>query len=154
LGLVAPLINIEKIPDRLTPFPFGGGDVVYAYTVTNPGIIAMNNILVTDDKCSPVNYLSGDINNDTYLNPSETWHYSCETKILTSTKNTAMVRGSANGLTAVDYAFATVLVLAPGLPSAGLTPLDKIFPWGVVASSLLILLSAISISIVFKKHKT
>lgn len=153
LSLVAPLINIEKIPSRLSPFPYGGGDVVYAYTVTNPGIVAMNNILVTDDKCQPVNYLSGDTNNNNYLDVSETWHYSCEAKIITSTRNIAMSRGSANGLTATDYAFATVLVVAPGLPDTGMAQLGSSFPWDFALASLLILLSAGTILLVLKKYR-
>lgn len=154
LDISSPLINIEKAPDRLTPFPFGGGKVIYTYTVTNPGIITISNISVTDNACSPVNYLSGDINNNSYLDPSEIWHYSCETKILISTKNTAMARGSANGLTAVDYAFATVLVSAPVFPDTGSIKSASSFLWNIDISLLFILLYSVFVFFVFKKYKS
>lgn len=67
-----PLINIMKTPDPLA-LTSGPGLVMYTYTVTNPGVVALNNVSVTDDKVSPVSYLSGDINADDRLQPSETW---------------------------------------------------------------------------------
>ena len=120
-----PLINVVKIPSRLTPFPLGGGDVTYTYTVTNPGVVALNNVTVTDDKCAPVSRISGDVNSNHLLEPSETWTYTCQTHISASTRNTATALGTANGLTAVAYAFANVLVSAPGLPNTGLPPRDS-----------------------------
>ena len=35
-----PLINVVKVPNQLTPFPYGGGNIVYTYTVTNPGVVS------------------------------------------------------------------------------------------------------------------
>jgi uncharacterized repeat protein (TIGR01451 family) len=117
-----PLISIVKVPDRLTPFPFGGGNVLYTYTVTNPGVVAMNNVLVIDDKCAPVSFISGDTNHDALLDPSETWTYTCQTNVPVSTLNIATATGKANGFTAVSYAFATVLVSLPTLPDTGYPP--------------------------------
>ena len=116
--LTPPLINIVKIPSRLTPFLVGGGDVTYTYTVTNPGVVAMHDVVVTDDKCSPVSLLMGDTNHDHLLDVNETWTYICNTTIYTSTKNTATAKGVANGFTVYDYAFANVYVTVsvPGLP--------------------------------------
>jgi len=117
----APLIDIVKIPSRLTPFPFGGGAVTYSYIVTNPGAVSMSNINVLDDTCGPVSGPStGDINNNNLLDPGESWLYSCEANISVSTRNIATVTGHANGFTALGYAFATVLVSDPGLPNTGL----------------------------------
>ena len=118
--LTPPLINIVKMPDRLTPFTAGGGDVKYTYTVTNPGIVAMHDIIVTDDKCSLVNLVSGDTNHNHLLDVNETWIYTCTTHISASTKNTATAKGEANGFTVYDHAFANVYV-TPGLPKTGLT---------------------------------
>lgn len=119
-GLVPPpLINIVKVPSRLIPFPFGGGEVMYAYTVTNPGAVSMHNVSVADDKCAPVYRTSGDANVNNLLDPGESWVYACRTNISVSTRNTATARGDANGITALGYAFSTVLVSAPGLPSTG-----------------------------------
>jgi hypothetical protein len=121
-GIMPPLINVVEVPSRLTPFPFGGGSVTYTYTVTNPGVVAMNNIVVTDDKCAPISGPSGDINGNGLLDPGETWTYTCQTNVPVSAVNIAAVKGSANGFTAIGYSFATVLVFAPELPNTGSVP--------------------------------
>lgn len=119
----APLINIVKIPSRLTPFPFGGGEVTYSYIVTNPGAVSMSDISVLDDTCGPVSGPStGDVNGNGLLDPGESWLYRCETNVPVSTRNIATVTGKANGFTALGYAFATVLVSTPGLPNTGFAP--------------------------------
>jgi hypothetical protein len=122
IPVVPPLINIVKVPSRLTPFAFGGGDVTYTYTVTNPGVVAMHDVVVTDDKCVPVSGYSGDANNNKLLDPGESWVYTCRTNVSVSTRNTATAIGKANGFTALGYAFATVLVSVPGLPNTGFPP--------------------------------
>lgn len=108
--IVPPLINVIKVPSRLTPFQQGGGDVTYTYTVANPGVIAMHDVSMSDDHCSPIALLSGDTNGDTLLDPDESWIYSCQMHIATSTRNVATVQGKGNGLTAFGYAFTNVLV--------------------------------------------
>jgi len=125
-----PLINIVKVPSRLTPFPYGGGDVTYTYTVTNPGVVALHNVTVSDNKCGPVTYVSGDANNNSLLEPGESWTYTCSATITASTMNTATAEGTANGFTAIGYAFATVLVATPGLPNTGFPPQTS--PWDFV----------------------
>lgn len=117
-----PLIAIVKVPSRLTPFPFGGGNVTYTYTVTNPGVVALHDVSVTDDKCAPISVPTGDTNGDNLLDPTETWTYTCQTNVSISTRNVATALGKANGLTAINYAFATVLVSFPGPPNTGLPP--------------------------------
>lgn len=121
-GILPPLINIVKVPSRLTPFPFGGGNVTYTYTVTNPGVVAMHDVSVTDDKCASISRISGDTNSDNLLDTGESWTYTCRTHISASTRNTATAEGRANGFIALDYAFATVLVGSPGFPNTGLPP--------------------------------
>jgi uncharacterized repeat protein (TIGR01451 family) len=148
-----PLINIVKVPDRLTPFPYGGGTVTYTYTVTNPGVVALNNVSVADNKCAPVSYVKGDVNNDHLLNPSETWTYTCSTNITASTMNTATAEGSANGLTAVSYAFATVLVTTPGLPNTGFSPANNTLLWSIVALAGACVVTSASVVAVLKKRK-
>jgi len=162
--LVAPLINIVKVPSRLTPFPFGGGNVKYTYTVTNPGIVAMNNIKVTDDKCSPVSKISGDVNNDKILNVGEKWIYTCQVKVPVSTRNTAMAKGYANGFVATGYAFATVIVsspvskasssiVIPKLPNTGIESQLGGSPWGIIIASGVLLIALISLILVPKKKQ-
>ncbi|MCR4325604.1 MAG: ice-binding family protein [Patescibacteria group bacterium] len=121
-GLLPPLINIVKVPSRLTPFPFGGGNVTYTYTVTNPGAVAMHDVTVTDDKCASVARISGDTNSDNLLDTGESWTYTCQANVPISTSNIATAKGAANGFIALDYALATVLVGSPGFPNTGLPP--------------------------------
>ncbi|HUX35927.1 MAG TPA: ice-binding family protein [Candidatus Paceibacterota bacterium] len=152
--LTPPLINIVKVPSRLTPFPYGGGNVTYIYAVTNPGVVPMHNVTVTDDKCSPVSRTSGDTNGNNLLDPGETWAYTCTTNITASTRNVATAEGKANGFTALGYAFATVLVSAPGLPNTGFPPeANSGIPWGIVILAGSLLLVSISIAVVLKKRK-
>lgn len=146
--MVPPLINIVKVPSRLTPFPFGGGSVMYTYTVTNPGIVAMHDVGVTDDKCGPVGFISGDNNDDNLLDPGETWTYGCRMNVVVSTRNIATARGEANGFTALGYAFANVLVAGPGLPNTGL-PLST---WNIVTLAA-VLGIALAAFILLRKNK-
>ena len=118
-AIVPPLINITKVP---TPFtlPVGGGMVTYVKTVTNPGTVALSNVRVTDNQCSPISYITGDTNGDSKLDSSETWMYTCRTNLMQTTTNTAVATGEANGMTARDFAIANVVVGIPGLPNTGI----------------------------------
>jgi len=139
-----PLINVTKIPAPLA-LTTGPGLVTYTYKVTNPGLVALSNIGITDDKVSPVTYVSGDVNDDSLLQPDETWIYTSQMNLNASTTNTATAKGSANGLTAVDIAFATVVVTplkppTPKLPKTGSeTNVPWLFPIGVFAIGLLLI---------------
>lgn len=147
--LTPPLIDIVKVPSQLTPLPFGGGNVTYTYTVTNPGLIALHNVTVSDDKCFAISNPTGDANGNTLLDTNETWAYTCKTNITFTTANTATAKGVANGFTATDYAFATVLVSTPGLPNTGLpTSSNLIIP------AVVLLLILIALVLILKKRKT
>jgi len=148
--LPAPLINIVKIPSRLTPFAYGGGDVTYTYTVTNPGVVAIHDTLVTDNKCTLVSFVSGDKNGDKLLDPGEAWIYTCKTKVSTSTTNIATVEGKANGFTAIGHAFATVLVSAPILPQTGAVVVNYSVLWGI---AIAVIVALILVAIFFKKRE-
>jgi uncharacterized repeat protein (TIGR01451 family) len=121
LPIVPPLIHVEKIPSPLTLMA-GGGLVTYTETVTNPGVVALSNVSLVDDKCSPMQFISGDTNNDQMLDPSESWVYTCSSNLSETTTNTAVATGEANGLTVRDFAIVTVVVAiaVPALPNAGL----------------------------------
>jgi hypothetical protein len=149
--LTPPLINIVKVPSQLTPFPFGGGNVTYTYTVTNPGVVPMSNVVITDNKCAPVSGRSGDVNDNNMLDPGETWTYTCETNVPVSTMNTAMAQGSANGFTAISYAFATVLVATPGLPNTGLPPQN--IPWNSALLAGVLMVASASLLVFLRKRK-
>lgn len=115
VAVVPPLIHIVKTPEPLT-LPFNGGNVVYTYKVTNPGTVALTEVTVTDNKCTGVTYVSGDMNADSMLQSTETWTYTCSTNVPTSMTNTAVATGHANDLTAIDTAIASVVVEGAPLP--------------------------------------
>jgi uncharacterized repeat protein (TIGR01451 family) len=140
--VVPPLIHVTKIPNPLALLT-GPGMVIYTEKITNPGTVTLSNIRLTDDKCAPMKYISGDANNNSKLDLTETWTYTCQTKLLKTTTNTATASGDANGLTAKDFAIATVVVTnVPGLPKTGFGPENNI-SWNIIipASILGILIS-------------
>jgi len=147
---VPPLIHITKTPSVLTLLA-GGGSVTYTKKVTNPGTVPLNNVQVTDDKCGPVKLIFGDINNDSKLDPSETWTYTCQTNLNKTTTNIAIASGEANGLTVRDFAFATVVVAEniPGLPNTGFPP-RGVNIWGIAALLSLLVVGTASY-LVYKK---
>ena len=112
------LIAIKKaaFPSNL---PLGGGMVTYTYTVTNPGSVPLGGVTVTDNKCSPVAYSSGDANLNNKLDLAETWIYTCTTSITATTVNTAVATGfdpSGVGTTATATATVTVAGCPPTNP--------------------------------------
>jgi len=133
LPIVPPLIHITKVPAPLTLLA-GGGAVTYTNKVTNPGTVALSNVIVADDKCSSVKYVSGDINGDSKLDTTETWTYTCSMNLAQTTVNTATATGEANGLIARDFAIATVVVAAavPKLPNTGLPFTGSSLTWGII----------------------
>ena len=122
-SIIPPLIHVTKVPSPLTLLA-GGGSVTYTETITNPGTVALNNVALADDKCSPMKFISGDTNNDSKLDVDEAWKFTCQTNLTKTTTNTATASGEANGLTIRDFALTTVVVaaVAPVLPSTGLAP--------------------------------
>lgn len=115
-----PLINVVKTSEPMA-LTSGPGPVAYTYVVTNPGTVALSNVSVTDDKVISVDYVSGDANADNLLQTSETWIYTGRMNLNATTTNTATAKGSANGVTATDTAFATVVV-TPAVPGGNVTP--------------------------------
>jgi uncharacterized repeat protein (TIGR01451 family) len=71
-----PEIAVEKDGPATA---YHGDQVTFTYKVTNPGNVGLTDIVVTDDKCSPVvgptSKQNG--NNDAVLDPDELWTYSC-----------------------------------------------------------------------------
>ncbi|MDP2651925.1 MAG: hypothetical protein Q8O94_02200, partial [bacterium] len=132
--VVPPLIHVVKKPSVFT-LPSIGGAVTYTYTVTNPGTAPLSNVTITDDKCTGlpgrVSEHPGDLNKNNLLESNESWSFTCKTNLAKTTTNTATASGEANGLTARDYAMATVVVSAPGLPNTGFAPEWMSTPWGI-----------------------
>lgn len=155
--IVPPLIHVTKIPSPLT-LPIGGGKVTYAYTVTNPGTVPLSNVFITDDKCTglPGRVIGhpGDINNNNLLESNEAWSFTCVSNLTQSTTNIATVSGSANGLTAKDFAIATVIVagFVPGLPNTGFAPFGGVAPWGMLLFSIFTVFAIVLFTVSFKKR--
>lgn len=150
--IAAPMISISKTAEPLA-LTAAGGSVTYTYVVTNPGLIELSNVRVTDDKLSPVTYVSGDVNLDMQLQPGETWIYTGITTLSTTTTNIATAVGSANGMTVTDSATATVVVAPPvvGTVTGGQLPATAT-PWYTILllGAGLILLGVVG----FKLQKT
>lgn len=157
--LTPPLINLTKSPYPLK-LPAKGGQVTYTEKISNPGLVALSNVKLTDDKCSPLKYISGDVNKDSKLDTTETWTYTCSTTLTKTTTNTAVASGEANNITIRDYALATVIVATsatnvPKLPNAGVPPTTNL-PQLILNISLLALVITTSSYLILKNknHKS
>jgi len=144
VALTPPLIHLIKVPNLfLVQF---NGEVVYTYTITNPGTEPLSNVSLIDDKCSPISNPIGDSNSNNLLESSETWTYTCAKNLTSTTINTATAQGSANGLTAIDFSIVTVAVNPLALPVTAISQ-DKesiilnIFLIIIICSSIVFLYS-------------
>ena len=120
-----PAIHVEKTPS-VTTLPAGGGEVTYTYVVTNTGDVELSDVSVSDNKCAPVTYVSGDTNDDELLDLNETWTFTCTTTITAKTTNTATATGHDGDTTVTDKDYATVDV-APA-PEPGSLKITKAIP--------------------------
>jgi uncharacterized repeat protein (TIGR01451 family) len=156
--VVPPLIHLVKTPDTFI-LPAGGGAVTYTYAVTNPGTVPLSNVTVTDDKCSSVNFISGDTNKNSLLDSNETWTFACKSNLVQTTTNTGTAEGSANGLTVYDFSPATVVVAPPGvvispkLPNTGLPPYGASTESDAALVTGILMVALISFAIVQRKRK-
>jgi len=148
--LTPPLIHLVKKPSVFV-LPAGGGAATYTYTVTNPGTEPLSNVSIIDNKCTGlpgrVSGHPGDLNQNNLLESNEVWTFTCRTNLTQTTTNTGTAQGSANGLTAIDFSIATVVVspvVTPSLPSTGFAPEGKITPWNIA-----ILAGLLAVSIFF-----
>ncbi|MCB0901106.1 MAG: DUF11 domain-containing protein [Actinobacteria bacterium] len=113
---VPPGIQIVKSADKTEIH--AGDKVTYTYKVTNTGISALSDVQVSDDKCAPVKYTSGD-DGDEQLQPSEEWIFECSTTLNDTTLNTATASGKdPEGTEVTDTATATVTALKPAIAVA------------------------------------
>jgi len=112
--VLKPGIHVVKTADKTEVKV--GGSVTYTYTVTNTGDTALSNVSVTDNKCSPVSYVSGDTNTDSLLQTTETWTFECTTTLTETTENTAVAKGKDElGKEVTDEDVITVTVHKPGI---------------------------------------
>lgn len=110
MAAYVPLIGISSVPDPLV-LPKGPGDVTYHYAVKNfLSEAPLTDVQVTDNNCNPATFIEGDDNNDGKLDYSETWRYTCTTKLSVTTQSIATAIGTANNLPATHKAYVTVVV--------------------------------------------
>jgi len=132
----APAIAITKVNtpteirgDLVPPTP-----VTSTYEVTNPGNTPLSNIVLSDDRCSPVTPAigqpnAGDINGNDKLDVTETWVYTCNRVVRAAASvlgalnviNTATVQGtdpSGELVTATDQDDVDVYIPAITLTKA------------------------------------
>jgi hypothetical protein len=87
-------------------YGYAGEEITYTYYVSNIENMPLSNVIVTDDSCGPVWYVSGDTNKNSKLDSSETWTFSCSyTPGFTfpdPLTNTATASGSWGDQTAQD----------------------------------------------------
>jgi uncharacterized repeat protein (TIGR01451 family) len=116
VAVVDPHLAIVK--SASAPRVAVGGSVTYTYNVTNTSAVKstenhMTKVVVTDDKCAPVTYVSGD-DGDGQLGfvagASEVWTYRCTTSLSSDTTNIATVKATDGLGAAVPPATATATV--------------------------------------------
>lgn len=155
LPVVPPLIHVVKVPSVFT-LPAPGGAVTYTYTVTNPGTVPLSNVSITDNKCTglPGRVVGhpGDLNKNNLLESNEVWTFTCKSNLIQTTTNTGTAAGSANGLTARDFALATVVVASPGLPNTGLPPRSGTIPWDIFLSAGILISLSSSLVVALQKR--
>jgi len=91
--VLVPELSLRKKVDQ--PIVYPGTDVTYTYVATNSGTAPFEapqgatsrDDWLSDDKCSPVTYVSGDTNDDSVMEPGEAWLYTCGSPISTDTVN-------------------------------------------------------------------
>jgi uncharacterized repeat protein (TIGR01451 family) len=140
--VIPPLIHVTIIPNPLV-LRAGGGVVAYTEKITNPGTVPLANVTLTNDKCAPMKYVSGDTNNDSKLDPAETWTYTCTAKLTKTATNTTTASGTANGMMVRDLAIATVVVapVIPKFPNTGFAPTFSLKTIITLAGSVLALIA-------------
>ena len=105
-----PVIAIDKTANK-TQINNGPELVTYNYSVSNPGTSNLENVVVTDDKINIINFVSGDTNSNSILEPTEVWMYTASTMISNTTTNIGTVTATSNNkvVVATDQVIVTVL---------------------------------------------
>ncbi len=109
-----PGINIDKTPATQTVL--SGGTANFTLSVTNTGNVTLTGVVVSDPQCtSGPAFTGGDTNNDSQLQLTETWTYSCSVANVTANfTNTASVSTTQDAADS-DTADVTVTILQADL---------------------------------------
>ena len=102
ITVVVPVIAIDKTVRASGGGAFSdsvqlvgsSGAVDYRMVVTNPSNVPLGSVTVTDPNCSPVSGPTGDTDNDTLLDTTETWTYTCSTTVNGDLVNVATAQGT------------------------------------------------------------
>ena len=109
-----PKIAINKTAS--SELIYSGNEVIYNYTVTNPGDDPLSNIVVTDDQGLTVTFISGDANGNSKLDPGEIWSYTAVANPTANVINIGSVNGTASdGNVVSDNDTAEVNVINPAI---------------------------------------
>ncbi len=87
--VIQAAIDLVKVVDRSVIY--AGETVTFSLDVVNIGNDPVFNVVLTDNKCTPLTGPTGDLNNDSILNVTETWRYTCTQPLSVDTTNTAIV---------------------------------------------------------------
>ena len=115
VNVINPAIDIVK--SASAPTVHSGDSVTYTLEVTNTGDDPLSNIVVQDNKCSP---LSGPVktggDTDALLEAGELWTYTCTRPISATDTNIATATGiDSKGGTVNDTSSVTVNVITPAI---------------------------------------
>ncbi len=113
----SPSIKLTKEANPAS-LPAGGGQATYTYRIRNIGNTALNNVTLTDDKCSSISSIGGDSNSNSILDTTEVWAYQCSMNLIQTTTNFATARAYAGNIGVTDTASAIVAV-GTKLPKTG-----------------------------------
>lgn len=144
------IINITKVAYPLS-LPKEGGQITFTYKVSNPGVVPLSNVRVTDDKCNSISGRLGDTNYNNLLDTDEVWIYACAAILKQTTTNMARVEAFANELRASGEFAITVVVdhSVPNLPDTGAEPILKVSIWGALLG---ILAALVTFFVIAKKN--
>ena len=106
VNVLNPRMNLTKAATPTSVLP--GETVTYTFEVSNDSVDATVFVpiapatradVVSDDTCSPLTYVSGDTNDDSRMEPGETWTYTCDASYTTpgSVPNAATSRHGDRG---------------------------------------------------------
>jgi uncharacterized repeat protein (TIGR01451 family) len=103
-----------------------GDTITYTYYLKNSGNLPFNNVSVNNDVAGPATYQSGDTNNNSVLNPGETWVFTATYTVKAGDPSPLVATATVSGVTET---FVTVTAIetasTPILPAPGID-LDKV----------------------------
>lgn len=110
-------LSILKLAPK-APYAYPGSKVDFTYQVSDAGTGSYSRLLVTDTACTPVIYVSGDLNGNGTLDPKETWTYSCTVPAMTEETSRGDSRVEALtdvGIPVTDTVSTKITLIAPSL---------------------------------------